>query len=126
MMTDPTPNIGYAAPVKQTHPVRGVLWGIMFGLGLVIVLILTKIISLDLVQALIVFVIAVVVGTVWSLYGPAKAPKTPAPSAQALPLIVHGVEPPPATPQSAPQQAPIAAPPPPVVPPSDPGVPGAT
>ena len=64
------------AQTKQTRPIRGVLWGMVFGLGLVIVTILTKVIALSLVPAIVVFVIGIVVGTLWSLFGPAKAAPT--------------------------------------------------
>jgi len=65
-----------AGPIKQTHPVRGVLWGIMFGLGLVIVSIVTKVIALSLLPAIVVLIIGIAVGTLWSLFGPAKPART--------------------------------------------------
>lgn len=66
----PIPPTGAAQ--RQTFVVRGVLWGIMLGLGLAIVAVLTTVISLDLVQIIIVFVVGVLIGTLWSLFGPAK------------------------------------------------------
>ncbi len=64
-----------AETVKQTHPIRGLLWGIVFGIGLTFVLVFTKVISLDLTTMIIVFVAATVVGVLWSIVGPAKQPK---------------------------------------------------
>ena len=61
--------------VKKTHPIRGILWGLMMGLGLSIVLVLTKVIPLDLVPMLIVLLVGTVLGTLWSIFGPAKSPK---------------------------------------------------
>jgi len=61
--------------VKKTHPVRGVLWGLMMGLGLSIVLVLTKVIPFALAPMLIVLVLGTVIGTVWSIFGPAKHAK---------------------------------------------------
>jgi hypothetical protein len=61
--------------VKKTHPIRGILWGLMMGLGLSIVLVLTKVIPLDLVPMLLVLLVGTVAGTLWSIFGPAKHPK---------------------------------------------------
>ena len=69
--------------VKKTHPIRGILWGIMFGLGLTGVLVVTKVISLELSQMIIVLVVGIAAGVLWSLFGPAKAPKGPAPASAA-------------------------------------------
>ncbi len=77
-----TDNSG-AALVKKGHPIRGILWGIMLGLGLTVVLIVTKVISLELSQMIIVLVVGIAAGVLWSLFGPARAPKGPAPVAAA-------------------------------------------
>lgn len=66
--------------VKQNHPVRGVLWGLMFGIGLALVLVVTTVISLDLVTLIVVVVVGTIVGVLWSIFGPAKAPKGDPPS----------------------------------------------
>ena len=79
-----------AETIKKTHPVRGVLWGLMFGIGLTLVLVFTKVISLDLTTMIIVTVVATVAGTLWSILGPAKAPKGPPP---AEPVAVEQTEP---------------------------------
>lgn len=68
--------------VKQTHPFRGVLWGLVFGIGLTFVLVITTIISLDLVTMLVVTLVATAIGVAWSIYGPARAPKAPPPGTQ--------------------------------------------
>ncbi len=74
-----TSNSG-AALVKKGHPIRGILWGIMFGLGLAVVLVVTKVISLELSQMIIVLAAGIAAGVLWSLFGPARAPKGPAPA----------------------------------------------
>ncbi len=74
-MTDVATNTVEQQLVKKTHPVRGILWGLMMGLGLSIVLVLTKVIPLDLVPMLIVLVLGTIVGTIWSIFGPAKHAK---------------------------------------------------
>lgn len=69
-----------AQTVVKRHPVRGFLWGLMFGLGLAVVLVITKVINLDLTMMIIVIVLGTLVGIVWSTFGPAKAPKGPPPA----------------------------------------------
>ena len=84
------------ALVKKTHPIRGLLWGIPFGLGLTVVLVLTKVIALDQAQVVIVFVAGLAIGLLWSLFGPAKKPKGAAPEVSA-PAAAQAVEDPSAT-----------------------------
>ncbi len=74
-MTDAATTVHQEHLVKKTHPVRGVLWGLLMGLGLSIVLVLTKVIPLALGPMLIVLVLGTAVGTLWSIFGPAKRPK---------------------------------------------------
>lgn len=62
----------FGALVRQTHAVRGVLWGLMLGVGLAIVAVLTTTIALDLFTMIIVVVVCAVLGAAWSLFGPAK------------------------------------------------------
>ncbi len=84
----------HAALVKKTHPIRGFLWGIMFGLGLGVVLVVTGVIPLELSQLAIVTIIGSGLGVVWGLFGPAKAPKGPAPttrSAAMTPVVTDEV-----------------------------------
>ena len=61
--------------IKETYPLRGVLWGIMFGLGLMVVAIVSKVIALSLVSALAVLILGIAIGTTWSMFGPAKTPE---------------------------------------------------
>jgi hypothetical protein len=84
-MTDVATNSTEQQLVKKTHPVRGILWGLMMGLGLSIVLVLTKVIPLALGPMLIVLVLGTAAGTVWSIFGPAKRP-TPVPEETTNPV----------------------------------------
>ena len=61
--------------IKETYPLRGVLWGIMFGLGLMVVAIVSKVIALSLVSALAVLILGIAIGTTWSMFGPAQTPE---------------------------------------------------
>jgi hypothetical protein len=85
-MTDAATNSHQEQLVKKTHPVRGILWGLMMGLGLSIVLVLTKVIPLALGPMLIVLVLGTIVGTLWSIFGPAKRPKD-VPSEATTPVV---------------------------------------
>lgn len=62
-------------PVKKRYPVRGLLWGILLGLGLTLLLVTFGVIGLDLIKMLITLIIGTGLGTVWSIFGPAKKPK---------------------------------------------------
>lgn len=64
----------------RRHPIRGVLWGLMTGIGLTLVLVITKVIDLDLTMMIVVTVIATLLGVLWSTVGPAKEPKGPPPA----------------------------------------------
>lgn len=66
--------------VTRRHPIRGLLWGLVFGIGLSAVLVLTTVIELDLVTMIAVAVAATAAGVAWGTFGPAKAPKGPPPT----------------------------------------------
>ena len=50
-MTD-TSTTAAAQTVVKRHPIRGILWGFLMGLGLTVVLVVTKVIDLELVPML--------------------------------------------------------------------------
>ena len=60
---------------RKAHPIRGILWGLLMGLGATVVAILLKIIPLDLVWAVLVLAGGILLGILWSTLGPAKKPK---------------------------------------------------
>ena len=63
----------------QRRPIRGGLWGILLGLGLALLALNSKIISLSIVSLALVTVIGIVLGAAWGMFAPARPPKGPAP-----------------------------------------------
>jgi hypothetical protein len=64
----------------RRHPIRGMLWGLMMGVGLALVLVITKVIDLNLTMLIVVVAIAILAGLLWSTIGPAKEPTGPPPA----------------------------------------------
>ena len=71
------------ATTTKRHPIRGFFYGIVFGLGLALVAIGQKWAALGTWPPFILLIVGIIIGTVWSTYGPAKAPKGPDPTAPA-------------------------------------------
>ena len=67
----------------KRHPIRGFLYGIPFGLGLAMIAVGQKWAALGTWPPVLLLVVGIVVGTLWSTLGPAKAPKGPAPDTPA-------------------------------------------
>ncbi len=70
-----------ADTTTKRHPIRGFLYGIMFGLGLALTAIGQKWVALGTWPPFILFIVGLVVGTAWATFAPAKKPKGPAPDA---------------------------------------------
>jgi hypothetical protein len=61
--------------VRKRRPIAGALWGISLGLGLALLAINSKIISLSIPSIAMVVVLGIIIGIVWGMFGPAKKPK---------------------------------------------------
>ena len=59
----------------KRKPIRGFLYGIVLGLGLMMIVVGQGIAALGTWPPFLVFLAGVVIGTLWSTFGPAKAPK---------------------------------------------------
>ncbi|MEZ5243810.1 MAG: hypothetical protein R2707_01840 [Acidimicrobiales bacterium] len=68
-----------APTTTKKHPIRGFLYGIPFGLGLAMIAIGQKWAALGTWPPVMIFVAGIVIGTAWSTFGPARAPKSPSP-----------------------------------------------
>lgn len=77
--------------VLQRHPIRGALWGLMMGFGVILLLMVLSIVRLDIPTAIIYTVVGAVVGLLWGVFAPPKKPKGPAP-------VRHATAPAPAMP----------------------------
>ena len=64
----------------KRHPIRGVLWGVLMGIGLAVTAIGMKRAAVGTNAPFVFFAIGLVISVAWSLFGPAKAPKGPAPA----------------------------------------------
>ncbi len=65
----------YEGLAKKSHPIRGLFWGFVLGIGLALVLIVTKPIPLALIAIIITVAGGIIVGAAWSVLGPAKEPR---------------------------------------------------
>ena len=70
-----TTTVRTAEAFRKPHPIRGILWGLIMGIGASALAILLKIIPFELVWALIVLGGGILLGILWSTLGPAKKPK---------------------------------------------------
>lgn len=61
--------------ITKRHPIRGLLYGIVFGLGLLMLAVGQGWAALGTWPPFILFVAGLVIGTLWGMYAPAKAPK---------------------------------------------------
>lgn len=78
METTPTTAATTAADVTTTRkPIRGFLYGIVFGLGLMLLAVGQGIAALGTWPPFLILIAGIVIGTLWSIFGPAKAPKQP-------------------------------------------------
>lgn len=62
------------------HPIRGFIWGLVFGLGVAGLLIVFSIVPLSIPNLIIYPVVIAVAGTLWGLFAPPKKPKGPEPT----------------------------------------------
>ena len=63
-----------AAPTQtlKRHPIRGALWGLLLGIGVTLFLIGQKVVAFGTLPPILVIVAGIVVGIIWSCFGPAK------------------------------------------------------
>lgn len=72
-------------PTIKRQPIRGLLYGLMFGLGLAFVAIGQGFAALGTWPPFLLLLAGLVIGTAWSMFGPAKGAAAPAAPATATP-----------------------------------------
>lgn len=105
-----TTTVSPAQSTVHYHPIRGAIYGLFFGLGLALVLMVFKVLALSVPMILILGVVFLVLGGVWGRLAPPRAPKGPPPG----PRVMVQMPPTPAT--APPAQATPTSPPPPAPP----------
>lgn len=68
-----------AETVIVRHPFRGLLWGLLFGIGLAFVLVFSTLMEFGRTEISVAILIGVVFGVLWGLIGPARSAKSPPP-----------------------------------------------
>lgn len=66
-------------PTTKRRPIRGLLYGLVLGIGLTLIVVGQGIAALGTWPPFLVLIGGTVFGVLWSTMGPAKAPKGPAP-----------------------------------------------
>jgi len=66
-------------PVLHRHPIRGAIWGLVMGFGVILLLMVLRIVPVMIPTAIIYAVVGGVVGILWGVFGPPKRPKGRAP-----------------------------------------------
>jgi len=72
-------------PVLHRHPIRGAIWGLVMGLGVILLLMVLSKVQLQIPTAIIYTVVGGVVGALWGTFAPPKKPKGPRPAAAEAP-----------------------------------------
>ena len=75
-----------AESVVIRHPIRGLLWGLVFGIGLAFALVFSTIIVFAREPVAITISTGVLAGLLWSVLGPPRTSKSPPPRAEAATL----------------------------------------
>ena len=87
-------------PTLRYHPIRGAIYGLLFGLGLALVLMVFKVLALSVPIILVLGVLFLALGAVWGRFAPPRGAKKapPSPPVAAAPLVARRPCPPSPTP----------------------------
>jgi hypothetical protein len=110
-----TTTLAASKPTVRYHPIRGAVYGLLFGLGLALVLMVFKVLALSVPMMIVLGLLFLVLGGVWGRFAPPRRAKNPPPAER---TTITG----------APQMttaAPTEAPTPPMAPPQPPAAPSA-
>ena len=76
----------------RRHPVRGLIWGVIAGLGAGLLLMVLSIVPLSIPTLIYITVGMAVFGVVWGSVAPAKKPKGPKPTSSTASPMATGTE----------------------------------
>ena len=65
--------------VVVRHPIRGLLWGLVLGIGLAFMLVFSTIIVFARIPVVITITVGTLAGLLWSVLGPPRTTKSPPP-----------------------------------------------
>ena len=75
-----TTTIAATQSTVRYHPIRGAVYGLLFGLGLALVLMVFKVLALSVPILIALGLLFLVLGALWGRFAPARAPKNPPPA----------------------------------------------
>ena len=108
-----TTTIAATKPTVRYHPIRGAIYGLFFGLGLALLLMVFKVLALSVLLIIVLGVVFLVLGGVWGRFAPPRATKDPPPARPTITgaprtTTVETPTPTPATETPTPPQPPAA------------------
>jgi hypothetical protein len=106
-----TTTIAATKPTVRYHPIRGAVYGLFFGLGLALLLMVFKVLALSVPLIIVLGVLFLVLGGVWGRFAPPRATKDPPPARPTItgaPRTTTAETPTPATETPTPGQPPAA------------------
>ena len=75
-----TTTIAATKPTVRYHPIRGAIYGLFFGLGLALLLMVFKVLALSVPLIIVLGFVFLVLGGVWGRFAPPRATKDPPPA----------------------------------------------
>ena len=75
-----TTTIAATKPTVRYHPIRGAVYGLFFGLGLALLLMVFKVLGLSVPLMIVLGLVFLVLGGVWGRFAPPRATKDPPPT----------------------------------------------
>jgi hypothetical protein len=75
-----TTTIAATQSTVRYHPIRGAVYGLLFGLGLALVLMVFKVLALSVPIMIVLGLLFLVLGALWGRFAPPRAPQNPPPA----------------------------------------------
>ena len=88
------------------HPIRGAVYGLLFGFGLALLLMVFKVLALSVPVIVVLSIVFAVLGGLWGRFAPPRAAKDQRPTTIVEPEMASATATAPATPTPAPSPSP--------------------